>query len=84
MRQELGQIQVLGLCPMQKSILAQADIMLKLGGRLVYSTCTFSLRKDEMVISNFLDEHKDYELHDIPKVNGTEPGRLNGVTANTK
>jgi NOL1/NOP2/fmu family ribosome biogenesis protein len=60
---------------MQKSILAQADIMLKPGGRLVYSTCTFSPEEDEMVISNFLDEHKDYELHDIPKVNGTEPGR---------
>lgn len=38
----------------QKDILEYANIMLKPGGRLVYSTCTFSPEEDEIVIGMFL------------------------------
>lgn len=45
----------------QAEILEAADKMLIGGGRLVYSTCTFSPEEDERQVENFLMEH-DYEL----------------------
>lgn len=46
----------------QKSILAHAAKMLKKGGRLVYSTCTFSEEEDEGQIRDFLSEHSAMRL----------------------
>ena len=46
----------------QKEILEYAEGMLKPGGRLVYSTCTFSEEENEEVIEAFLKKHPDYEL----------------------
>lgn len=61
---------------MQKDILDSVDVMLKPGGHLVYSTCTFSPMENEGAISNFLDMHKNYTLLDIPKMScGMQPGR---------
>ncbi|MBR0473944.1 MAG: RsmF rRNA methyltransferase first C-terminal domain-containing protein [Erysipelotrichaceae bacterium] len=48
--------------PIQKEILNAADRMLKNGGMIMYSTCTFSTHEDENIISSFLNEHPDYEL----------------------
>lgn len=45
----------------QAEILEAAATMLKPGGRLVYSTCTFSKEENEEQITNFLDKHKDYQ-----------------------
>ena len=59
----------------QKDILEYADIMLKPGGRLVYSTCTFSPEEDEVVIGNFLKKHDNYETFEIPLIAGIENGR---------
>ncbi len=44
----------------QKEILNSASSMLKPGGRMVYSTCTFSPEEDELVIERFLTEHPDF------------------------
>lgn len=46
----------------QIEILEQAALMLKEGGRLVYSTCTFSPQENEMVIEKFLKEHREFEI----------------------
>ena len=46
----------------QLDILDNADIMLSDGGRLVYSTCTFSPEEDEEVVSRFLNAHPWYEV----------------------
>lgn len=46
----------------QKTILAHAAKMLKKGGRLVYSTCTFSEEEDEGQIRDFLSEHPAMRL----------------------
>lgn len=46
----------------QKEILKAADKMLKGGGRMVYSTCTFSPEEDEESIAEFLREHENYCL----------------------
>ena len=46
----------------QKKILSSAAVLLKGGGRLVYSTCSFSKIENEEVIDWFLTEHPEYEL----------------------
>lgn len=62
-------------CGMQKDILDNVDEMLKPGGYMVYSTCTFSPEENERMISYFLDKYKHYELMDIPKAHGIDSGR---------
>ena len=52
----------------QKNILNSAAIMLSCGGRLVYSTCTFSLEEDEKQVENFLKSHKDFVLVSMKKL----------------
>ncbi len=52
--------------PLQREILLQASRMLKPGGELVYSTCTFSLEEDEEVVDWFLYQAPEMEL--IPLV----------------
>ncbi len=51
--------------PIQKSILHQASQMLKPGGYMLYSTCTFSKAEDEDNIKEFLDNHPDFSIVDI-------------------
>lgn len=46
----------------QAEILECADRLLKAGGSLVYSTCTFSEEEDERLIESFLKGHKNYSL----------------------
>lgn len=46
----------------QEMILDQASVMLKPGGRLVYSTCTFSMTENEEQVENFLKKHTDFHL----------------------
>lgn len=51
----------------QREILKCTDIMLKPGGELVYSTCTFCEGEDEDMILNFLNEHPNYEVIPHPE-----------------
>ena len=60
---------------LQRSILQSVDRLLKPGGTLVYSTCTFSPEEDEVMITHFLNNHGDYEIVDIDKTAGMEGGR---------
>ncbi len=60
---------------MQQEILDQAVVMLKPGGVLVYSTCTFAPEEDEGSVQNFLNMHPDLELMDMPMIDGFQPGR---------
>ncbi|MCC8067850.1 MAG: RsmB/NOP family class I SAM-dependent RNA methyltransferase [Clostridiales bacterium] len=48
--------------PLQKEILSCAVQMLKPGGMLLYSTCTFSLKEDEEVIAFLLDQYPEMSL----------------------
>lgn len=49
----------------QAGILDHAAGMLKAGGRLVYSTCTFSPEENEGSIQGFLERHRDFTLEDM-------------------
>ncbi|NLT11127.1 MAG: hypothetical protein GXY06_01760 [Clostridiaceae bacterium] len=68
----------------QEEILEYADAMLKPGGVIVYSTCTFSEIENEKMISSFIEKHQEYVVVDlssqIPSVwhnaSGTLPGSM--------
>ena len=50
----------------QRDILESADRMLREGGVLVYSTCTFAPEEDEGTIGAFLAKHPEYHvIHDF-------------------
>ena len=55
------------LVPIQKDLLSKASKMLKRGGKLIYSTCTFNKRENELNIIEFLEENKDFEILNIEK-----------------
>ena len=46
----------------QAEILDSAAVMLRPGGRLVYSTCTFSPEENEGTVSAFLRRHSDFSV----------------------
>lgn len=58
----------------QKNILDSAYKMLKEGGTLVYSTCTFSPEENEQTIEQFLKKYPDLALISIDKSNGIRSG----------
>lgn len=51
----------------QKEILDNAAVMLKPGGVIVYSTCTFSKEENEDVIEYFLERHPDFTLEEMER-----------------
>ena len=46
----------------QREIMKNAAPLVKPGGYLLYSTCTYSLEENEMVIDEFLCDNPEYEL----------------------
>ena len=60
----------------QAEILHSAAQMLKPGGRLVYSTCTFAPEEDEMAVAAFLESHPEFspEILDAPWFEAVENG----------
>lgn len=49
----------------QSGLLPQAARLVRPGGRLVYSTCTFAPEENEAVVSRFLQEHREFELVEL-------------------
>ncbi|MBQ1900629.1 MAG: RsmF rRNA methyltransferase first C-terminal domain-containing protein, partial [Erysipelotrichaceae bacterium] len=64
------------LAALQSELLEQAYMMLKNGGTLIYSTCTFAFEEDENQVSSFLQRHEDMSLINIDL---TSSSRLNGT-----
>ena len=60
----------------QRKILKNAPPVLKEGGYLIYSTCTYSLEENEMIIDEFLCEHPDFEIIPVRSalIEKTAPG----------
>ena len=61
---------------LQVSILNEAAKMLKPGGTLVYSTCTYSKVEDEGSLSEFLENHPDFNIDKIKPDFGFEESKL--------
>lgn len=49
----------------QAEILHSAAKMVKPGGRLVYSTCTFAPEEDEEAVASFLADHPEFEAENL-------------------
>ncbi len=68
--------QLVASCALRQSaILNEAAVMLRPGGVLVYSTCTFSPEENEAVIATFLAGHPDFALEQVDVYPGFSPGR---------
>jgi len=74
-RREWSPALVLGCAQRQSLILAHAARLVRPGGRLVYSTCTFAPEEDEAVIAGFLAAHADFDLSAPADRPGFAPGR---------
>jgi len=61
---------------LQVSILNEAAKMLKPGGTLVYSTCTYSKVEDEGSLSEFLENHPDFKIDKINADFGFEESKI--------
>lgn len=62
------------LSQIQKSLILQAADMLRPGGMLLYSTCTFAPQEDEECISYLLEQRPEMELLDIVPYEGFSEG----------
>lgn len=69
----LSQVQV--CADRQRRILEQAALMLRPGGVLVYSTCTFSAEENEGVISDFLHAHTEFSIEEAKQERFFATGR---------
>jgi len=59
----------------QAAILNDAARLVRPGGILVYSTCTFAPEENEGVIAQFLDQHPSFEVVPPPPLSHISPGR---------
>lgn len=60
---------------MQKQIVHRIDGMVKQGGEILYSTCTFAPEENEGIIETFTTDHPYYRIQEIPKEYGFAEGR---------
>lgn len=60
--------------PLQRQILSCAVQMLKPGGELLYSTCTFAPAEDEQVIRQILEEYPELKLEEAEGYEGFSQG----------
>lgn len=59
----------------QDEILDDAARMVRPGGRLVYSTCTFAPEEDESSVWRFLRTNPNFDLEEVDQREGFYPGR---------
>lgn len=59
---------------LQREILTAADRLLRPGGILVYSTCSFSIAEDEAMVAWFIEQHPGYVVMPIQRLPGVSPG----------
>ncbi len=67
-----------GCATRQNAILKNAARMVRTGGWLAYTTCTFAPEENEAVVARFLDENPDFELVS-PSLPSLEPPNETGT-----
>jgi 16S rRNA C967 or C1407 C5-methylase (RsmB/RsmF family)/NOL1/NOP2/fmu family ribosome biogenesis protein len=70
---------VRGNAERQRGLLADAARLVRPGGVLVYSTCTFAPEENEHQVAGFLATHPGWQLADIPWREGFTPARPDWV-----
>jgi NOL1/NOP2/sun family putative RNA methylase len=83
-RQDWSEEMVAGCAVRQTNILRVAAHLVRPGGHLLYSTCTFAPEEDEQVIAQFLQEHPDFEVEALPRLPGFMPGKPEWMDFTTK
>ncbi len=81
---EWSEENILACAKRQREILDNASGLVKAGGYLLYSTCTYSIEENEGAVSDFLAEHPDFALVPVREelVRVTRDGiRREGITA---
>lgn len=58
---------VINCAARQSEILENINSVVKHGGYLLYSTCTFSIEENEKVIDKFLRKHNEFKLTEVNK-----------------
>lgn len=58
----------------QRSIITQAAQMLRPGGMILYSTCTFSPEENEQTIEYLLEQYPEFDICEIPGYEGFSKG----------
>lgn len=59
---------VSSMAVIQKGLIEDAYYMLKAGGSIIYSTCTFSMEEDEGVLDFILEKHSDLKVIKSEKI----------------
>lgn len=60
---------------LQRSIITQAAAMLKPGGMLLYSTCTFDSLENEQTIEYLMEQYPEFEICEMDGYEGFAKGR---------
>lgn len=61
-------------CKIQKHILLQAADMLRPGGMILYSTCTFDERENEQAVAFLMEERPEFTIREILPYDGFAQG----------
>ncbi len=61
-------------CAIQKTLIIQAAEMLKPGGMMLYSTCTFNREENEGTIQHLLETFPEFEIMEIEPYEGFSKG----------
>lgn len=69
---------------LQRSILKEAVTMLKPGGMIIYSTCTFSKEENEQSIEYLLSLDDSLELVELPMFDGFDTGHVEWGNTNNE
>ncbi|MBW3629115.1 MAG: RsmB/NOP family class I SAM-dependent RNA methyltransferase [Gemmatimonadetes bacterium] len=79
-RREWSGAAVLGCARRQVDLLAAAARLVRPGGLIVYSTCTFSPAENEGAAAAFVREHPGFEIAAMDAVAGAEGGRADWLS----
>lgn len=80
-RQDWSPEMVQGCAVRQKNILRVAARLVRPGGVLLYSTCTFAPEENEGVLARFLTEHPDFSIDPLPLLPGFDHGHPEWIDA---
>jgi NOL1/NOP2/sun family putative RNA methylase len=83
-RADWSEEMVAGCAVRQKNILHVAAKLVRPGGYLLYSTCTFAPEEDEGVIARLMEDFPEFEVVELPLFEGFARGKPEWLTGKMK